>query len=56
MQSENLFVISSDFCHWGKRFRFTYYDKCHGEIHQSIEALDKQGMSIIEQQVLRCMS
>ncbi|ORX72299.1 UPF0103-domain-containing protein [Linderina pennispora] len=22
---ENLFVISSDFCHWGSRFRFTYY-------------------------------
>ena len=23
----NLFVISSDFCHWGKRFQFTFYDK-----------------------------
>lgn len=22
----NLFVISSDFCHWGQRFGFTYYD------------------------------
>ncbi|KAJ1721807.1 hypothetical protein LPJ53_003720 [Coemansia erecta] len=22
---ENLFVISSDFCHWGSRFRYTYY-------------------------------
>ncbi|KAJ2659739.1 hypothetical protein IWW48_003340 [Coemansia sp. RSA 1200] len=22
---ENLFVISSDFCHWGNRFRFTLY-------------------------------
>ncbi|KAJ1664062.1 hypothetical protein IW140_004362 [Coemansia sp. RSA 1813] len=22
---ENLFVISSDFCHWGSRFRFTLY-------------------------------
>lgn len=21
----NLFVISSDFCHWGSRFRYTYY-------------------------------
>ena len=22
---ENLFIISSDFCHWGSRFRFTHY-------------------------------
>lgn len=46
---ENLFVISSDFCHWGKRFRYTYYDKSKGAIHQSIEDLDKTGMNIIEQ-------
>jgi len=45
---ENLFVISSDFCHWGSRFRYTYYDKSKGDIHQSIEDLDKQGMKIIE--------
>nr|CAG4652008.1 EOG090X09ZA [Triops cancriformis] len=45
----NLFIISSDFCHWGQRFRYTYYDRSCGEIHQSIEQLDHQGMSIIEQ-------
>lgn len=39
----NLFVVSSDFCHWGSRFSFTYYDKSQGPIHKSIEALDKQG-------------
>ncbi|CAL1546097.1 unnamed protein product [Lymnaea stagnalis] len=44
----NLFVISSDFCHWGKRFSYTYYEKSHGKIWQSIEALDKMGMDIIE--------
>lgn len=22
----NLFIVSSDFCHWGSRFSFTYYD------------------------------
>ncbi|KAJ2231409.1 hypothetical protein H4R99_004651 [Coemansia sp. RSA 1722] len=22
---QNLFVVSSDFCHWGSRFRYTYY-------------------------------
>ena len=38
---ENLFVISSDFCHWGKRFRFTPYDKTKGEIYESIEDMDK---------------
>jgi predicted class III extradiol MEMO1 family dioxygenase len=26
-QQENLFVISSDFCHWGSRFNFTFYDE-----------------------------
>ncbi|XP_062570002.1 protein MEMO1-like [Saccostrea cucullata] len=45
----NLFVISSDFCHWGQRFRYTFYDKSCGEIWQSIEALDKMGMNAIEQ-------
>merc|ERR1712098_277489 len=42
------FVISSDFCHWGQRFRYTHYDQGQGDIHQSIEALDKQGMDLIE--------
>lgn len=38
---QNLFVISSDFCHWGQRFRYTYYDRSHGNIYQSIERLDR---------------
>lgn len=25
-----VFVISSDFCHWGSRFNYTYYDKSKG--------------------------
>ncbi|XP_052106327.1 protein MEMO1-like [Mytilus californianus] len=45
---ENLFVISSDFCHWGQRFHYTYHDQSCGQIWQSIEALDKMGMDIIE--------
>jgi len=40
-QPNTLFVISSDFCHWGERFSYTYYDKSCGEIWQSIESLDK---------------
>nr|VZI30400.1 unnamed protein product [Spirometra erinaceieuropaei] len=43
-----LFVISSDFCHWGSRFRYTYYDEKHGEIWKSIKNLDKMGMDSIE--------
>jgi len=45
----NFFIISSDFCHWGRRFNFTLYDRNYGHIHQSIEHLDRQGMHIIEQ-------
>lgn len=44
----NCFVISSDFCHWGSRFRYTSYDESAGQIFQYIEALDKQGMELIE--------
>lgn len=46
----NLFVISSDFCHWGHRFGFTYYDMDrHGSISNSIQWLDHLAMEIIEQ-------
>jgi len=45
---ENLFVISSDFCHWGQRFRYTYHDRSKGEPYQSIEHIDKLGMDLIE--------
>nr|ACO15039.1 MEMO1 [Caligus clemensi] len=48
MDPSNLFVISSDFCHWGERFDYTYYDKEAGEIHESISSLDHKGMDIIE--------
>ncbi len=57
-----LFVISSDFCHWGTRFRYTHYDHpatgptsldrnttpAHDHpIHKSIDALDHRGMDAI---------
>ncbi|KAE9534400.1 hypothetical protein AGLY_008490 [Aphis glycines] len=45
---KNLFIISSDFCHWGQRFRYTFYEKSWGVIHQSITTLDHKGMDIIE--------
>ncbi|XP_040564237.1 protein MEMO1 [Lepeophtheirus salmonis] len=48
MDPSNLFVISTDFCHWGNRFNYTYYDQKAGEIHESISNLDHKGMKIIE--------
>lgn len=60
----NVFVISSDFCHWGSRFRYTYYqtpDSPSGislksnskvssgfSIHESIAAVDKESMDTVE--------
>lgn len=45
---QNLFIISSDFCHWGQRFRYQHYDEKCGQIHESIKALDHMGMDLIE--------
>ena len=33
----NVFVISSDFCHWGQRFRYQHYDEKCGDIWESIK-------------------
>eukprot|EP00455_Lapot_gusevi_P045740 TRINITY_DN5896_c0_g3_i6.p1 TRINITY_DN5896_c0_g3~~TRINITY_DN5896_c0_g3_i6.p1 ORF type:complete len:325 (+),score=69.16 TRINITY_DN5896_c0_g3_i6:84-977(+) len=46
----SLFIISSDFCHYGKRFRYTYYDPSQGAVWQSIQALDQLGMDFIQAQ------
>lgn len=45
---KTLFVISSDFCHWGSRFSFTYHTKDNKYPYESIEKLDKMAMDIIE--------
>uniref|UniRef100_A0A6G1SF44 Protein MEMO1 n=1 Tax=Aceria tosichella TaxID=561515 RepID=A0A6G1SF44_9ACAR len=47
-QPENVFIISSDFCHWGQRFDYQFYDRSWGKIFQSIERLDKLGMKAIK--------
>eukprot|EP00878_Enallax_costatus_P011757 GHUV01012273.1.p1 GENE.GHUV01012273.1~~GHUV01012273.1.p1 ORF type:complete len:281 (+),score=40.95 GHUV01012273.1:178-1020(+) len=44
----NLFIISSDFCHWGSRFRYTFTNRDQGPIWKSIQWLDELGMNIIE--------
>lgn len=48
---EVFFVVSSDFCHWGSRFGYQPTAAASAEprpIHEYIEALDRQGMSLIE--------
>ncbi|XP_003744935.1 protein MEMO1 [Galendromus occidentalis] len=42
------FVVSSDFCHWGSRFRYQHYDEAQGDIWESISKLDHDGMKLIE--------
>ncbi|KAF5832861.1 MEMO1 family [Dunaliella salina] len=46
----NCFIISSDFCHWGRRFSYTFFDQDQGPIWKSIQWLDKEGMDAIESQ------
>ena len=44
MDDKTVFIVSSDFCHWGQRFRFTHKFDDEPVIHKSIERLDHQGM------------
>jgi MEMO1 family protein len=39
-------AVSTDFCHWGRRFRFTSYDTSASTIYKGIESLDLQGMDV----------
>ena len=45
---KTVIIVSSDFCHWGQRFRFTHKFEDEPVIHRSIERLDRQGMDLIE--------
>ena len=46
----NIFIVSSDFCHWGRRFCYQPYYETEGEICQFISELDGEGIQIIENQ------
>eukprot|EP01062_Namystynia_karyoxenos_P030414 TRINITY_DN22726_c0_g1_i1.p1 TRINITY_DN22726_c0_g1~~TRINITY_DN22726_c0_g1_i1.p1 ORF type:complete len:352 (+),score=108.39 TRINITY_DN22726_c0_g1_i1:85-1056(+) len=48
----SVFVISSDFCHWGPRFRYQYHWKPreNPDIGDAIIAMDHRAMELIEQQ------
>jgi len=50
LSADTFFVISSDFCHWGRRFEYNPYDKSKGEICDYIEWLDRLGMEKISMQ------
>lgn len=50
LDERTLFVVSSDFCHWGDRFQFTHKYDDEPLIHKSIEKLDRLGMTKIESQ------
>lgn len=45
---ETVFVISSDFMHFGHRFGYTRYEESYGPVHASIAAIDLLGMQAIE--------
>lgn len=48
LDERTLFVVSSDFCHWGERFDFTHQYPEEPLIYKSIEKLDRAGMTAIE--------
>ncbi|ORC93092.1 uncharacterized protein TM35_000024180 [Trypanosoma theileri] len=45
-----IFVLSSDFCHWGSRFQYTYHYQReeHPNIGDAIIAMDHEGMHWLE--------
>eukprot|EP01017_Pseudomicrothorax_dubius_P010711 TRINITY_DN1385_c0_g2_i4.p1 TRINITY_DN1385_c0_g2~~TRINITY_DN1385_c0_g2_i4.p1 ORF type:complete len:255 (+),score=31.76 TRINITY_DN1385_c0_g2_i4:461-1225(+) len=45
---ENIFIISTDMCHWGSRYKYTNYNKDDGEIHSSIEKQDHEAIELLE--------
>lgn len=46
-KDDTLFVISSDFCHWGNNFDYMPYSG-NSEIYEYIERMDKEGINFIE--------
>lgn len=48
--AKNFFIFSSDFCHWGERFSYTYHYKRteYPNVGDSIIAMDHAAMDLIE--------
>ena len=47
--NRTVFIISTDFCHWGLRHHYTHRYENEKVIHRSIEKLDRKGMDFIQQ-------
>lgn len=45
---KTLFIISSDFCHWGSNFDYLFYDATKGKIWESIQYYDLLGVELIK--------
>lgn len=43
----NVFIFSSDFCHWGRRFDYCYRTGSDRYPYQSIQTLDERAMAIL---------
>ncbi|KAG5489990.1 hypothetical protein JKF63_00109 [Porcisia hertigi] len=52
--ARNVFILSSDFCHWGDRFSYTYHYKPsqYPSIGDAIIAMDHAGMKLLEKRDL----
>ncbi|CAC9549373.1 Memo-like protein [Leishmania donovani] len=52
--ARNFFIFSSDFCHWGERFSYTYHYKRseYPNIGDSIIAMDHAAMELLEKRDL----
>ena len=50
LDEQTIFIVSSDFCHWGERFDYVHQYPDETVIHKSIERLDREGMAKIESQ------
>lgn len=52
--ARNFFIFSSDFCHWGERFSYTYHYKRseYPHIGDSIIAMDHAAMELLEKRDL----
>ncbi len=53
---KTLFIISSDFCHWGDNFDYQPLEGNIKEAYKFIESLDKMGIDLIEKQDVEAFS
>lgn len=49
-----LLVISSDFCHWGARFGYSYLPNVDGQVFEKIRNLDQEGGKMISSGDPKC--